>query len=194
MAWTWAYFHPAFLSLRCTYKVWCIKSFPWKQVRLSRYGQNVWKINGKEVEYLWVKENLIVALTKEPQNYISHFVWYGVTMFKTQQLKPYKRYKHNICSFQKVHKHSLIQNELVSTFTFKKKISNCIRVINHLYRNNKKNVTYVTLGDVYLFSKAHICDAKIAYLDDIANLEILPYGLHFSEVMSFTKIIKDVDG
>ena len=115
-------------------------------------------------------------------------------MFKTQQLKPYKRYKHNICSFQKVHKHSLIQNELVSTFTFKKKISNCIRVINHLYRNNKKNVTYVTLGDVYLFSKAHICDAKIAYLDDIANLEILPYGLHFSEVMSFTKIIKDVDG
>ena len=35
---------------------------------------------------------------------------------------------------------------------------------------------------------------KIAYLDDIANLEILPYGLHLSEVMSFTKIIKDVDG
>ena len=35
---------------------------------------------------------------------------------------------------------------------------------------------------------------KIAYLDDIANLEILPYGLHFSEVMLFTKSIKDVDG
>ena len=35
---------------------------------------------------------------------------------------------------------------------------------------------------------------KMANLDDIANLEILPYGLHFSEVMSFTKIIKDVDG
>ena len=33
----------------------------------------------------------------------------------------------------------------------------------------------------------------MADLDDIANLEILPYGLHFSEVMSFTKIIKDVD-
>ena len=45
-----------------------------------------------------------------------------------------------------------------------------------------------------LFSKAHICDVKIAYLDDIASLEILPYGLHFSEVMSFTKIITDVDG
>ena len=50
----------------------------------------------------------------------------------------------------------------------------------------KKNVTYVTLGGPYLFSKVHICDAKIAYLDDIANLKILPYGLHFSEVMSFT--------
>ena len=45
-----------------------------------------------------------------------------------------------------------------------------------------------------MFSKVHICKAKIAYLDDIANLEILPYGLHFSEVMSFTKILKDVDG
>ena len=50
----------------------------------------------------------------------------------------------------------------------------------------KKKVTYVTLGDAYLFSKVHICDAKIAYLDDIAKLEILPYGLHFSEVMSLT--------
>ena len=40
----------------------------------------------------------------------------------------------------------------------------------------------------------HIWDAKIANLDDIANLEILHYGLHFSEVISFTKIIKDVDG
>ena len=57
-----------------------------------------------------------------------------------------------------------------------------------------KKVTYVTLWGAYLFSKVHICVAKIAYLDDIANLEILPYGLHFSEVMSFTKIFKDVDG
>ena len=46
-----------------------------------------------------------------------------------------------------------------------------------------------TLGSC-LFSKVHICDAKIAYLDNTANLEILPYGLHFSEVMSFTKISK----
>ena len=41
--------------------------------------------------------------------------------------------------------------------------------MNHLYRNNEKNVTYVTLWDAYLFSKVHICDAKIAYLDDIAS-------------------------
>ena len=56
----------------------------------------------------------------------------------------------------------------------------------------KKCNIHNTLGS-YLFSRVHICDAKIAYFDDIANLEIIPYGLHFSEVMSFTKIIKDVD-
>ena len=57
-----------------------------------------------------------------------------------------------------------------------------------------KKVTCVTLWVAYLFSKVHICAAKIAYLDDITNVEILPYGLHFSDIMSFTKIIKDVDG
>ena len=57
----------------------------------------------------------------------------------------------------------------------------------------KKSNIRNTLGE-YLFSKVHICDAKIAYVDDIANLQILPYGLHFSDVMSFTKTIKDVDG
>ena len=45
-----------------------------------------------------------------------------------------------------------------------------------------------------MFSKVQICDAKIAYVDDIANLEIQPYGLHFSGVMTIAKIIKDVDG
>ena len=65
--------------------------------------------------------------------------------------------------------------------------------MNHLYRNNEKSNIRNTLG-AYLFSKVHIGDAKIAYLDDIANLEILPYGLYFSEVMSFTKINKDVVG
>ena len=52
----------------------------------------------------------------------------------------------------------------------------------------------MTLWGAYLFSKVHIFDAKIAYLDDIYNLDILPYGLHFSEVISFIEIIKDVDG
>ena len=58
-----------------------------------------------------------------------------------------------------------------------------------IYIGIMKKVTYVTLRVAYLFSNVHICDAKIAYLDDKANFEILPYGLHFSEVMSFTKII-----
>ena len=67
-----------------------------------------------------------------------------------------------------------------------------ISFINHLYRNNEKSKIRNILE--CMFSKVHICDAKIAYLDDIANLEILPYGLHFPEVMSFNKIIRDVDG
>ena len=68
------------------------------------------------------------------------------------------------------YRHSLIQNELVSTFTLK--ISTYISFINHLYRNNEKNVTYVTLFGAYMFSKVHICEAKLAYIDDTANLEI----------------------
>ena len=31
-------------------------------------------------------------------------------------------------------------------------------------------------------------------MDDIANLEIIPYGLHFSEVMSFIKLSKMLMG
>ena len=49
-----------------------------------------------------------------------------------------------------------------------------------------------TWGCIFVFKGPYLW-CKIAYLDDIANLEILSYGLHFSEVMSFTKIIKDVD-
>ena len=41
-----------------------------------------------------------------------------------------------------------------------------------------------------MFSKFYICDAKIAYLDDIANLEILPYGLHFAESCHLLKLSK----
>ena len=57
----------------------------------------------------------------------------------------------------------------------------------------KERSIHNTLGCIFVFKGPYLY-AKIAYLDDIANLEILPYGLHFSEVMSFIKIIKDVDG
>ena len=50
----------------------------------------------------------------------------------------YKRWKHNICSFQKVHKHSSMQNELVSTFKNKKKYQTILSFINHLYRDDEK--------------------------------------------------------
>ena len=84
------------------------------------------------------------------------FCVYGVTMFKTQQLEPYKRLKNNICSFRKVHKHTLIQNELVSTFTFKK-ISNYISFINHFYRNNeKKSNKRNTLGWMFVFKGPYL--------------------------------------
>ena len=57
----------------------------------------------------------------------------------------------------------------------------------------KKSSIHNFLGCIFVFKGPYLC-CKIAYLDDIANLEILPYGLHFSEVTSFTKIIKYVDG
>ena len=57
-----------------------------------------------------------------------------------------------------------------------------------------KKVTYVTLWVAYLFSKAHICDAKIVYLEDIANLDILPYGLHFQMTCHLLKLSKMLMG
>ena len=66
-----------------------------------------------------------------------------------------------------VHKHSLIQNELVSIFTFKK-ISN-YSFINHFYRNNEKSNIRNTLGCKFVFKGPYLW-CKIAYLDDIANL------------------------
>ena len=46
-----------------------------------------------------------------------------------------------------------------------------------------------TLG-AYLFSKVHTCEVKIAYLDDIANLKILPYGLPFQMSCHLLKLSK----
>ena len=37
----------------------------------------------------------------------------------------------------------------------------------------KKKCNILNVLGAYLFSKVHICNAKIAYIDDIANLEIL---------------------
>ena len=53
-----------------------------------------------------------------------------------------------------------------------------------------KNVTYITLWGAYLVSKVHICDAKIAYLGDIATLEILAYGFHFQKSCHLLKSSK----
>ena len=50
--------------------------------------------------------------------------------------------------------------------------------------NENNNIVRNTWGS-YMFSKVLICDAKIAYLNDIANLRILPYRMHFLDVMSF---------
>ena len=46
--------------------------------------------NEKEIEYLWVKKTWLYPNKRTTELY-SHFVWYGATMLKTQQLKPYKR-------------------------------------------------------------------------------------------------------
>ena len=53
-----------------------------------------------------------------------------------------------------------------------------------------KKVTYVTLWGAYLFSKIHICDAKIAYLDDIANLKILFMVCTFQKSCHLLKLSK----
>ena len=63
-----------------------------------------------------------------------------------------------------------------------------------IYIGIMKKCNIRNLWGAYLFSKVHICNAKIAYFDDIANSEILPYGLHFSEVMIFTKLSKMLMG
>ena len=41
-----------------------------------------------------------------------------------------------------------------------------------------------------MFSNVIICGSVIAYLENLTNLEILPYLLHFSEVLKRILIIK----
>ena len=53
-----------------------------------------------------------------------------------------------------------------------------------------KIVTFTTSGVTIFVSKVYICGPVIAYLEDITNLEILPYLLHYSEVLKRMLIIK----
>ena len=46
------------------------------------------------------------------------------------------------------------------------------------------------IGVAILFSNVNICGPVIAYLENITNLEILPYLLQFSEVLIRKLIIK----
>ena len=52
----------------------------------------------------------------------------------------------------------------------------------------------MTLCGAYLISKGHICDAKIVYLDDIANLEILTNGCTFQKSCHLLKLSKMLMG
>ena len=56
----------------------------------------------------------------------------------------------------------------------------------------KCNIYYI--GALYLFSNIIICCPVIAYLENITNLENLPYLLHFSEVLKRIFIIKHFVG
>ena len=53
----------------------------------------------------------------------------------------------------------------------------------------KCNIHYIG-GRLYWFLNVIICGPVIAYLENITNLEILPYLLHFSEVLKRILIIK----
>ena len=53
----------------------------------------------------------------------------------------------------------------------------------------KCNIHYIG-GDYICFQISFFCSPVIAYLENINNLEILPYLLHFSEDLKRTSIIK----
>ena len=55
---------------------------------------------------------------------------------------------------------------------------------------NEKNVTYTTSGVTIFVFKCHYLWPSNIYLENITNLEILPYLLHFSEVLKRILIIK----
>ena len=71
---------------RLNYQVFLMKTSEAFQI-WTKCVENKWE--GNRIPLNEVK--LEFTLTKEPQNFIAHIVRYGVTMFKTQQLNPYKR-------------------------------------------------------------------------------------------------------
>ena len=52
----------------------------------------------------------------------------------------------------------------------------------------KCNIDYI--GGDYIFLMGYFCSLVIAYLKYITNLEILPFLMHFSEVLKRILIIK----
>ena len=99
---------------RLNYRVFLVKTSESFQI-WTKSVENKWEGN-----LVPLGEEYSIVPCRKSHRIVFHIVWYGVTMFKTQQHKPYKRKKHTICSFQKVHKHSLIQNKLWSTSHLKK--------------------------------------------------------------------------
>ena len=60
MAWTGAYYHPVVLRSRYTYAESSLCLETWKQARPSRSRQEWVENKWEEIEYDWVKGNLIV--------------------------------------------------------------------------------------------------------------------------------------
>ena len=58
--------------------------------------------------------------------------------------------------------------------------TNYIRFIYHLKGDSVKKCNVHYIGCDYVFSNVNICGPVTAVLENITNLEILPYLLHFS--------------
>ena len=106
---------------------------------IQRLNYQVFPMKTSQTLQIWTKcvENkwegnrvpLDCTLTKEPQNFFHILCDMGLPCSKLNSLNLIKDRNKLFFSFQKVHKHSLIQNELVSTFTLKK-------ISNYTQKNN----------------------------------------------------------
>ena len=73
--------------------------------------------------------------------------------------------------------------------TFVSTKTKCIKLI-FIGKITLVPVAFFMALSIYLFSNVNICGPVIAYLENITNLEILPYLLHFSEDLKRILIIK----